>query len=359
MKTATQTFIEQATALNYPETSKELIQIINTCEQQNLKDFDELEATIFNNDIKEIIKKEIPSDSQYWLNIQTFQWKLLTYFYTHDITSTSALTRTQTKTLTKQIDLGKNDRGNKVTGHINVKIRYDDDCNNGHNSFSITGDIYSTPNSNRECYLLSSGCIHDEIIKYFPELAHLIKYHLMSSEAPMYYFENTLYHVRDREITHLSIDAPINPSKYHKSILRFHDLPIRIAAKGLDWINKLTQKDIKNLEIIEVSHEKEPQTFTPRFTFKGHTDQWYKCLFDTKVEAEEMLNLYQSTNWYIETIPTKFNKACKPNLQAGRNSAVWEDATLEQLQNPAELVKHLRSLLIEFKTEIEKLGFIY
>ncbi len=85
------------------------------------------------------------------------------------------------------------------TYRIKAIVRYDDECGNGHNSFSITGVIErKIPKANRWMDY-SGGCIHEDIAKHFPELAPLIKWHLTSSNGPMYYIENTLYWVETSE----------------------------------------------------------------------------------------------------------------------------------------------------------------
>lgn len=99
----------------------------------------------------------------------------------------SVLTKSQFKTFTKNI----NYEGKKCT--MSVELRYDDECNNGHNTFSITGSIKGGRYGHYGYEIELGGCIHDEIKKYFPELAHLIKWHLCGSQQPMYYIENTLY----------------------------------------------------------------------------------------------------------------------------------------------------------------------
>ena len=66
---------------------------------------------------------------------------------------------------------------------ITATVRYDDQCGNGHNTFSITA---STTDG-------CGGCLHDEIARYFPELAPLIAWHLVSSDGPLHYLENTMY----------------------------------------------------------------------------------------------------------------------------------------------------------------------
>ena len=78
-----------------------------------------------------------------------------------------------------------------------AKVRYDDECGNGHNTFSITGEIWRAKNGQpigRDCE--SCGCIHDDIAKHLPELAPYIKWHLVSSDEPMHYIANTVYHAQ-------------------------------------------------------------------------------------------------------------------------------------------------------------------
>lgn len=78
---------------------------------------------------------------------------------------------------------------------IKAHLRYDDECRNGHNTFAITGTIdrWEVRHGYASWAEDSGGCVHEEIVKHFPEFAHLIKWHLTSSDGPMYYVENTLY----------------------------------------------------------------------------------------------------------------------------------------------------------------------
>lgn len=87
-----------------------------------------------------------------------------------------------------------------------ITLRYDDHCNNGYKDFAITADLYDRSTSNpmfnssirnnkgKRRYLGSCGCLHDEIRKHAPELAHLVDWHLMSEKGPLHYIANTLYH---------------------------------------------------------------------------------------------------------------------------------------------------------------------
>ena len=96
----------------------------------------------------------------------------------------SILTKSQTKTFGPRPIAGW---GQGAT--ITAKVRYDDKCGNGHNSFTITGEIRSPDRRNCDAY----GMLHDEIRTHFPELAPFLKWHLTSSDGPLYYIADTLY----------------------------------------------------------------------------------------------------------------------------------------------------------------------
>ncbi len=83
-----------------------------------------------------------------------------------------------------------------TTFRIIAKVRYDDQCGNGYNSFAITGSI-DKQGKYGEWIDDISGCIHDEITKHFPELQPYIKWHLCGSNSPMHYVANTVYHAKN------------------------------------------------------------------------------------------------------------------------------------------------------------------
>lgn len=72
---------------------------------------------------------------------------------------------------------------------IKAKVRFDDQCGNGHNSFSITGEIYK-PGADD---IIAGGCLHEQIAKHFPELKPFLKWHLTSTDGPMHYLANTIF----------------------------------------------------------------------------------------------------------------------------------------------------------------------
>jgi hypothetical protein len=86
----------------------------------------------------------------------------------------------------------------KVIGKetIYVKIELNDDCKNGHQDFSITGDIYETGKPKTDRYFISGGCMHDEILKAYPEFKQFIDLHLCDYKGiPMHASANGFYHL--------------------------------------------------------------------------------------------------------------------------------------------------------------------
>jgi len=93
--------------------------------------------------------------------------------------------------------------GHGALAMIRAKVRYDDQCGNGHNSFAITGEIYVP--DRRE--IVACGSLHEEIAKYFPELASHIKWHLCNSDGPMHYIANTVYHAQSGKLEYARSSA--------------------------------------------------------------------------------------------------------------------------------------------------------
>lgn len=176
-----------------------------------------------------------------------------------------------------------------------INIRYDDACNNGHNTFSITGDLY-TAGKRGDKHLICCGCIHDIIEKLAPDYKKYIKWHLCSSEGPLYYLENTLYWA--------------NPLKKFNHFVYLVDDEFKI-------------KELLGIFSLE--------------------------------DIEKIKSKYN--NIIVETKPETYNR--EPDLINARKSAIWEDATIKQLQNKKLLLKRLPKLKAEFKKMVESLGFIY
>lgn len=178
-----------------------------------------------------------------------------------------------------------------------VQIRHDDECGNGHNTFSITGDLYEGRICEKNC--VSCGAIHDEIPRFFPELVPYLKWHLCSTDGPLHYLANTLYHAEEHGPTHA-------------------------------WYY------LNNPESGIVS----------------------KCLFYTTPNDPRVAPLLDTYKSRVE-VQVDQKTAKTANLEAARSSAIWPDATLDQLRDKQALIDRLPALMQEFKQAVESLGLVY
>jgi hypothetical protein len=81
---------------------------------------------------------------------------------------------------------------------IYVNIRLNDECKNGHEDFSITGDIYEAGQPKIDRYHIAGGCIHSQILAHFPEFKIFIELHLSDFKGiPMYAIGNGFYHLKN------------------------------------------------------------------------------------------------------------------------------------------------------------------
>jgi hypothetical protein len=173
---------------------------------------------------------------------------------------------------------------------ITATVRFDDRCGNGHNTFSITGEcrVYSR--------VESCGCLHDLIAEYFPELAPLIKWHLCSSDGPLHYIANTVFHASNRDC----------------------------------WGTRKGE-------------QRTDKTGRPMWQFNGP---------GRRIQSSN--RPINCGEWVPVTGEGK-----ERNLDAARQAAIWPDATDEELTSP-ELPDLLRArlpeLLTDFRRAVESLG---
>lgn len=191
-----------------------------------------------------------------------------------------------------------------------VTVRHDDACGNGHNTFTITGDLYGKTRRSNEPrvenskgkgrWLYACGCLHDEVVKYFPKLAPLLKWHLCSTDGPMHYVSNTLYAANDKDCW-----------GYRRGEQK------RDKGGKLMWMLP-TDETLPSI----LCADEQPES-------KG-----------------------------IKYVPV-LGEGKEPDLEAARRSAIWPDATLEQLQSKEALEARLPVLMREFKKDVESLGLVY
>ena len=244
-------------------------------------------------------------------------------------------------------------------GRLYVSIRYNDECRNGYNTFGITGEIYASRQSKADHYFISGGCIHDEIRYHFPELAYLIKWHGMTSDGPLYYLENTKYHARSK--THA---CAIGDAVAWDTKLKFKDIPFTFKEQEPGFWEYLDNVgDFDNISIVEIPYDggDDDYDFESNYSFTGFINldakkKWYATPFKTESDAEEFLQALRTREYEYVKTPIKWCKSVTPDIEAARATAVWPEATLEQLQSREALMARLPALMSEFKVDLKTIG---
>lgn len=251
---------------------------------------------------------------------------------------------------------------------MRAEIRFDDDCRNGHNTFAITCDIFERTINGR-VRDIGGGAAHDEIARVFPELAPLIKWHLCSTDGPMHYVANTVYHASDRDHRGKRAGEP----RAWDSAVQFGDNPIKHKLK--DGFAKFLQesaahpgKERFDFEVIELSEKRKSTSgqdeYYRKYTFGGFASKWYECPFDTEQQALDFLKALQTCNPQFLKTPTLFSEGKARDFKAARSCAIWPDASdeilsLEKPELTAALEARLPGLVDEFRAAIESAGFVW
>ena len=205
-------------------------------------------------------------------------------------------------------------KGYGTGAKMKVSIRFDDECKNGHQTFAITAEVRIPGRSDIE----AGGCMHEEISKVFPEFAPLIKWHLVSTDGPMHYVENTCYHASNRD---------------HNGLLKGEKRQIKSGKTGLPaW------------ELVVIINGEE----RPIHEAEKYID----------AVAEPVAPVVKYVPW------CRVGEDKERNFDAARNTAVWPDATDEQLsvdRYDLELIlaARLPGLLAAFRSDMEACGFLW
>jgi len=203
---------------------------------------------------------------------------------------------------------------------ITVKLRFDDELGNQYNTFSVTGDVVVPSGRKRDGYYETTtvvcNCLHDDIAKVFPELAHLIPWHLCASDGPTHYVANTVYHAGDKD---------------HNGLRKGEVRQLR---------NRKTGKPSWKLAVVDAT--------------------------GGEVSPEKYLNADEcppapATLQYVPWVRVGEGKA--RDLAAARSCALWPEATDAELcAEPdalrAVLTARLPALLARFRTDLENAGFM-
>ena len=237
-----------------------------------------------------------------------------------------------------------------------IDIRHDDNCGNGRNSFAITGSLYKAGKRSDRA-TIACGCLHDIIEKHAPELAPFIKWHLTSTDEPMHYVSNAMYHARDCDTSGKQVGEAISFDKK----LSFKGFPIqfKLNSKFLDFLLEAQKFNPSyDFEVIGIDHDDKSYNFKPKYTFGGYGDKWHNCPFDTELEALNFLEALQAYDFEVVRVATKWAESVTPNLEYARSSAVWPEANLSDFTEE-KLKARLPELMRDFKNNVELLGLVY
>ncbi|TIX43793.1 MAG: hypothetical protein E5V40_01755 [Mesorhizobium sp.] len=251
---------------------------------------------------------------------------------------------------------------------IRAELRFDDNPRNGHNTFAITGEIRD-PSVKRDGGIVACGCVHDEIAKAFPELAPLIRWHLVSTIGPMHYVANTVYLAGDRDYNgHKAGEVSAT-----ETVIKFGDNPIshKVKKKFLAFLQSATELNGQgrfDFEVIAVPYVNKTgerhYDFDPKYTFGGFGVDWYGCPFDSERQALEFLGALKTCNPRFETVATAWAKGKARELDSARHAAAWPEASDAELSaEPAELkaalLARLPGLIAAFRHDMESAGFLW
>ena len=241
--------------------------------------------------------------------------------------------------------------GYGVGGHIRVEIS----CSP---YFSISAS------SRRRDDIEAGGAMHDEICRYFPELAPLLKFHLWSG-LPMHYVENTLFYTSERDYAGRLKGEPTD----YTTRLYVNDAPIgyHLPPSAAQWLLE-NHKSGSTFEVVKLE---DPLGQFARFTLRSSSGSqqaanWYSAMFKAEYPAQEWCTTLNNPQTRVTAtqVPVGFSKGGVRDLDAARRCAAWPEATDEQLCLPTEELKALLeqrkdALTAEFTAMIESIGFSY
>lgn len=212
-----------------------------------------------------------------------------------------------------------------------IKICLDDQCKNGHQDFSITGDIYEPNKTKCERNMISGGAIGDKIGLNFPEFDIFNKLHLCDFEgSPMYPSANGLYHL----------------------------------IKGFDHLEGKTQKQYfcdyyrmtsKQYDIICKSENE--LEFSILLDELGILKQWLKQAKEA-IKKLEKLTGDEFLNDSIKTQHKKPSKEAIKKFQEKKKAGYYSDANKKKRaieEKKQKKAKKISSIIEDFNKEVKKL----
>ena len=282
----------------------------------------------------------------------------------------SILVKNQVKKFTTKIPMG----GKQMD--LVVEVRWDDCCRNGHNSLGVTGTVYDRSAKRRRDQDIMGGCIHDVILAadgISQEVKDLIPFHLCSSDAPLHYKANVLYHLSEKDCWGKLKGEPKGWDTY--AVIGNSPIKHKLQGRMLKLVKRLLEIGEQECYIVKVEYEKRPgdtYNFSPKYTIligSEEAPRWHECPFDLVAEAEQWRDACLDGLVKLEQVVTSWGEGKERDLEAARSCAVgcWPEGyelalTDEQLLSdelPAILDARLPILLEEMRRRIEAVGLVW
>lgn len=147
---------------------------------------------------------------------------------------------------------------------VEIGLRYIKE--NGYSYFYAVGDVYELKRARKK--IISSGCIHEEILKYFPEFKTFVQLHGNSSYGmPMHMISNIKFAIDNNEIDTICgyLDISEEMAKelicwgeeidYLKYFLEENDIIYHLrskANKAIKLLEELTNDEFDNPDVLGI-----------------------------------------------------------------------------------------------------------
>jgi len=203
-------------------------------------------------------------------------------------------------------------------GRLAVTIRYDDRCNNQHNTFAITGTLHDSVGRIEAC-----GMIHEVIAEQMPHLQKYLKWHSCSSDGPLHYIANSMYHASD--VYDEQYFVYLAGHTHKEVLLGLFDaaqLPAVLGEYGVEC---------------------------PPLPLKRTMDAKNRYMEPLVLEGQQRT---------LRVVGCPTYSCHTPDLEAARSCAIWPEAQLEDF-TVEKLTARLPALMEEFRHDVEELGFVY
>lgn len=231
---------------------------------------------------------------------------------------------------------------------VEIGLRYKKE--NGYSYFYVIGDVYELKRARKE--IIYSGCIHEKILKYFPEFKTFVQLHGNSSYGiSMHMISNIKFYIDNNEIDDIcsSLDISDVMAKelicwgeeidYIKYFLEENDIICHLrskANKAIKMLEELTGNEFDNPDVLGIYDYEPLNNDTKEKIKKLHENGYFT-----------MDNVIKRRDEKIKELNLKFLEKEKMNLEKEIREIYNEIKVLEYLFDEGiSLINHayLRSV---------------